>query len=74
MITICFLYHNYPHIIIHNVTLCILFETLIELLQYLNFINGTFDIYDIFFEFISNLLAIAIWIYNKSKPKEDTTI
>ena len=64
MITLCFSSAYQTNLKAYIVIACIIFESLIELLQYLHIISGTFDLWDIILEILMNLLAIVIWKYN----------
>lgn len=39
---------------------CVLFETMLEILQYVEILSGTFDFWDIFVQAISTIIAAAV--------------
>lgn len=67
MMTLCFTSAYQCTLRFHTVIACIIFELFIEILQYFHIISGTFDFMDIIWEILANLLALAIWKYNKKK-------
>jgi hypothetical protein len=49
---------------------CFLFEILIEVVQKLNIISGTFDVYDIVFEGVATLIALLFICLVKGEKSE----